>query len=231
MSQTIATSHESTETRTRLLEAAGRLFAERGYEATSVRDITAEAECNVASVNYHFGGKENLYFESFRELVTELRDRRTEAIRRDMSAVEEPTLEYFLESFAAGFMDPLVGDGSGRRFLTIINREMADPHLPRELFVEEFLNPMMEVAGEALVRVAPSLDPDTARLCLMSMVSQLLHALMIRKHFVREEGATVVPGDLNNHIAHIVRFTAGGVRACVGDGPTAGGRSEVGSDR
>ena len=54
-------------TRDRLLQAAERLFARQGYEATSVRDITAAAECNVASVNYHFGGKNKLYL-AMREL-------------------------------------------------------------------------------------------------------------------------------------------------------------------
>ena len=44
----------------RLLDAAEALFAERGFEAVSLRDITLEAGANVAAVNYHFGGKENL---------------------------------------------------------------------------------------------------------------------------------------------------------------------------
>ncbi len=214
MNTTTVIVHEGVETRERLLEAAGKLFAERGYESTSVRDITAEADCNVASVNYHFGGKENLYFEAFRVLLAELRDLRIETIRRDMSGVEDATLEYFLESFTKGFIDPLVGDSKGRRFVIIINREMADPRLPREMFVEEFLEPMMSEVGEALMKVMPSLDSGVARLSLMSMVSQLLHALMIRKHFIPEGGAPVVPGDLAAHLDHIVRFTAGGIRAC-----------------
>ena len=45
------------QTRERLLETAERLFSQRGYAVTSVRDITAEASCNVAAVTYHFGGK------------------------------------------------------------------------------------------------------------------------------------------------------------------------------
>ena len=214
MNTTTVNSHESVETRERLLEAAGRLFAERGYESTSVRDITTEADCNVAAVNYHFGGKENLYIDAFRVLLAELRDIRIETIRRDMAGVDDPTLEYFLESFAEGFMDPLVGDSRGRRFMILINREMADPRLPREMFVEEFLEPMMSEAGQALMSVVPSLDWSAARLCLMSMVSQLLHALMIRKHFNTEGGPAVVPGDMAAHLVHIVRFTAGGIRAC-----------------
>ena len=49
-------SHETEDTRNRILFAAQKLFGEKGFDSTSVRDITTEAGCNVASVNYHFGG-------------------------------------------------------------------------------------------------------------------------------------------------------------------------------
>jgi len=49
------------ETRARLLHAAARLFAERGYARVTVRDICKKAHANVAAVNYHFGGKDGLY--------------------------------------------------------------------------------------------------------------------------------------------------------------------------
>ena len=71
-------------TRERLLEAAERLFAERGFRATSVRALTSEARCNVASVNYHFGGKEGLYREMFRRRLVVLREQRIAGIRRAM---------------------------------------------------------------------------------------------------------------------------------------------------
>src|SRR3954468_15221922 len=48
-------------TRTRLIEAAGKVFAEQGFKAATVRDICTAAGANVAAVNYHFGGKEGLY--------------------------------------------------------------------------------------------------------------------------------------------------------------------------
>src|SRR6187431_1863068 len=49
------------ETKTRLLDAAESLFMEHGFEATSLRAITAAAGVNLASVNYHFGSKEELF--------------------------------------------------------------------------------------------------------------------------------------------------------------------------
>jgi hypothetical protein len=142
-----------------------------------------------------------------------------------MGSVEEPTLEYFLETFAKSFMDPLVDGGRGRLFLSFISHEMAAPHLPREVFLEEFLGPLMAVAGEALGRVAPAMDTGALRLCLMSMVGQLLHALMLRTHFMPENQVAVIPGDLTAHLRHIVRFTAGGIRACADGIDTADRRS------
>lgn len=48
------------ETKTKILNAAERLFAERGFSDTSLRLITSRAEVNLASVNYHFGSKKEL---------------------------------------------------------------------------------------------------------------------------------------------------------------------------
>lgn len=61
----------SLDARERLLDAAEKLFCQRGFEGTSVREITAEAGCNVAAVNYYFGSKEKLYEEMFHRRLSE----------------------------------------------------------------------------------------------------------------------------------------------------------------
>ena len=50
-------------TKERILDTAEVLFAQKGYQAVGVREITSAAKCNLAAVNYHFGNKENLYLE------------------------------------------------------------------------------------------------------------------------------------------------------------------------
>lgn len=57
---------DSGNTRQRLLEVAGELFAEHGLEGTSVRAIAEKAGANIAAVNYHYGSKEKLYYEALR---------------------------------------------------------------------------------------------------------------------------------------------------------------------
>ncbi|NHZ72989.1 MAG: CerR family C-terminal domain-containing protein [Nitrospirae bacterium] len=210
---------EREETRKRILLAAQKLFSERGFEATSVRDITTEAVCNVASVNYHFGGKENLYLEAFRDLLPEVRDRRIAKMRRDIANQPEMKLEDFVESFASAFMAPLVDRSSGRFFLGFFAHEMNDPHLPPSVFVEEFIRPLLGVSLEGLGRFGPPMEPMTCRLCLMSVVGQLLHALRARSLFSHHEPA-MVPAELEEHIRHIIRFSIGGIRAC-SDSPSS----------
>jgi AcrR family transcriptional regulator len=59
-------------TKAAVFNAAERLFAVHGFQNVSVRDITAEAGVNLASVNYHFGSKDALLFEIFRRRAVEL---------------------------------------------------------------------------------------------------------------------------------------------------------------
>ena len=188
-----------------------------------MRDITTEANCNVASVNYHFGGKESLYLETFRSLLNEVRDRRIESMRRDMAERPQMSLEDFVESFATAFMEPLVDRSRGRFFLGFFGHEMNDPHLPPGVFVDEFIRPLAEVSLEGFRRFGPPMEPLAQRLCLMSMVGQLLHALKARVVFASDQKPVMVPSNLEEHVRHIIRFSAGGIRACAkAKTPTAG---------
>ena len=69
------------ETRQRLLDAASRLFAERGFKDVTVRDICRAARANVAAVNYHFGDKRGLYVQLLQAATALMREATQEARR------------------------------------------------------------------------------------------------------------------------------------------------------
>jgi TetR/AcrR family transcriptional regulator, regulator of cefoperazone and chloramphenicol sensitivity len=224
------------ETRQRLLDAAEAMFARHGFPSTSVRDLTAEAGCNIAAINYHFGGKDNLYREMFRRLLGHLRELRIRSIDRARPRPGmEPALEELLAAFTLAFLEPLVGDVRGRRYMQLISWELVDPHLPPELFISEMMGPVEKALGEAIREAAGrELTVASVRLCIHSLVAQLVHAANYQRFQERTPRAKASPFAYPGVVDHIVRFTAAGIRSYVaGTGdlaapgrPGAGRKSE-----
>ena len=107
--------------RDRLLDSAEQLFADHGFDGTSIRDLAAAAGCNIASVNYYFGGKEKLYVEIWRSHLHLLRETRIASIDKVLSeSVGEPSLEDLLRSFAHAFIGPLVDESGGPRLVKLM---------------------------------------------------------------------------------------------------------------
>jgi AcrR family transcriptional regulator len=200
------TNPESAQTRERLLDAAERLFAERGFRSASVREITTAASCNIASVNYHFGGKQNLYREVFLRRLRDLRARRLAGI--EQARGNGNSLEQLLAAFADSFVDPLVAEGGGRLWVLLVAQELIDPQLPPELFRAEMIEPVHAALVDALLELCPGLERSDAALATQSLVGQLVHVVNLQRC-----GGGVGRENLPALIQHTVRFSAAGVRS------------------
>lgn len=92
-----------TDTRDKLLDAGESLFAQRGFDAASIRDITSTAKANLASINYHFGDKQGLLREVIMrraKLIVERRDGMLE-LAIEAAGRKPPTVRAILEAFIA----------------------------------------------------------------------------------------------------------------------------------
>src|SRR5579864_3993381 len=90
------------DTKTRILDAAEKLFADKGFEATSLRDITAEADVNLAAVNYHFQTKDSLIDAVIARRIEPVNKKRVELLD---SAGSNPNIEQILIAFLAPVLD------------------------------------------------------------------------------------------------------------------------------
>ena len=98
-------------TRERILDVAERLFAERGFDATSLRNITTDAAVNLAAVNYHFGSKDELILAALKRRDARWREwfghalaRRAESPRGRLLAVFDALEEWFAQADFQGCM-------------------------------------------------------------------------------------------------------------------------------
>ena len=198
------------ETRERLLSAASRLFAERGFAKVTVRDICRRARANVAAVNYHFHGKSGLYEEVLRSAIEVMRGT-TEAAQR--AGGGRPPAEQ-LETFVAIFLQRVV-EGRNSWIHQLMMHELSDPTPALDLVVDEVLRPRMAYLSGIIARLIGTAedDPRVVR-CLMSVQAQI-HALLLKNPIAdRLVPYRAVTADGVATLArHITRFSLAGIQA------------------
>ncbi len=199
--------------RLRLLNAAEELFADKGLDATSIRDLTTKAHCNLALVNYHFGDKKQLYEELFRERLRKMRDSRLSAVERVMTDKNNRSLEKLLRAYAIAFLEPFADRGRSERFMRLFARELVDQQLPKSMFIEEMAAPVMKSLEEALNVICPKLEKHDVQMNIHSIVGQLVHVMHLKTMFEDRHAQAVAAFDVDEAIDHIVKFSSAGIRA------------------
>src|SRR5262249_16323313 len=129
-----------TETRQRLLEAAGEVFAARGFRAATVREICRRARANLAAVNYHFGDKERLY-----AAVLQYTFHCAEPSPLDLGLGVEATVEEGLQAFIRSHLCSLFDEGRPAWHRKLIAREMAEPTQALDVVVDQMIRPEAEL--------------------------------------------------------------------------------------
>lgn len=155
-------------TRERIFNAAERLFAERGYDATSVRSIVAKARVNQAAINYHFAGKDGLYREILRAAFRAL----TEHQLGHAEETRTMSREQALAAFVRHQLRPLLARDDLSRHIRLFNWEAAHPTAVfRKLLTEEAV-PFMGLAVDLVRRFMPKADQRTLTVAAIWLIGQ-----------------------------------------------------------
>lgn len=131
-------SWRGSETQGRLLDSAEESFMERGFEATTLRQITAAAKVNLAAVNYHFGGKEALFEAVLARRLDAMNQERLRLLEElEQKAGDNPlTAEQILWSmFLPALQLSRDRKRGGKNFLRLLGRAYVDP----APFIQHFL--------------------------------------------------------------------------------------------
>lgn len=158
------------ETRPALLEAAGRVFAQRGFHDATVREIVAAARANIAAVNYHFGDKQGLY-RAVLSHAFEASESRVPA--GSYVDAEGLSAEVRLGVFVRGFLAKLLDPGKPGWHARLMAREMVEPTGALESVARRFMKPVFEglraIVAELL---GPRASAERVRLCAASIIAQ-----------------------------------------------------------
>src|SRR5262245_61438336 len=147
-------------TKDRILDAAEALFMEHGFEATSLRSITAAAVVNLAAVNYHFGSKEELFQAVLTRRLDPMNQQRVDLLTRfEQEAAPHPlSCDRILSAMFVPALelarDPARG---GKNFLRLLGRAYADPAPFIRKFLAEQYAVMIARFKAAFARALPEL--------------------------------------------------------------------------
>jgi TetR/AcrR family transcriptional regulator, regulator of cefoperazone and chloramphenicol sensitivity len=169
-------------TRQNILKAAIALFAERGYDGTSIRAIVSKARVNQAAINYHFKGKEGLYFEVLKVAF--------ESYLRldnfDLERLKDMPREEALRSFVHQQLRPLLARDQMSRYIRIFAWENVRPSKVLTNFVSTGAMPFLASATELARHFLPADTSDRDAMCAaISLMGQCSVFVRNREQFTK----------------------------------------------
>lgn len=192
---------ESDDTKKRVLEAAGKVFSEKGYDSATVREICEQAGANIAAVNYYFGDKKSLYLAA----CVEAQCVREGAVPMPNWAPDTPA-EDRLRDFIRTFLRRLFEEERPAWHRQLMLREMAVPTEACAHVVEDYIRPMAMVLQGILRELLPEGTTEEQAFPVgFSIVAQCLFYLInqpIAERLMGEENYKQLTIDrLTDHIA------------------------------
>ena len=163
-------------TKERLLVVAGELFADRGFDSVSLRMITDRANVNLASVNYHFGSKEELIGAVVDDIVRPVNERRLSLLSLIDYTTQDP-IRKIIHAFIDPVFDLSDSGNDDNKYYKLISRCIASrDERVSSIIIKQFPEVLAQFVS-AVTKALPSIDSNSAHLKIMFMAGALAHSL------------------------------------------------------
>ncbi len=200
-------------TREKLIEAAGQSFAEKGLHGTSIRDITQRAGANIASVNYHFHDK----FELYAVVLRRAHEGIVAVMNQPLTAsTPEGRMRQLLSAMLSSALDP----ARPKWHQPLLARELVEPTPALDLMHDMMDRPSRRLE-EVVREIRPDLSPKQLMLTVSAIVAQCLFHVH-HGHLERRMFRAVPEPTLDVLIKHVTEFSLAALRGmCIDDEATA----------
>ena len=195
-------------TKERILGAAESLFAQRGFDGASLRQLTTAAGVNLAAVNYHFGSKEKLVEQIFRRRLDALNNSRLQALSL-VEGAETTTLEDVLSAFIRPALD-LSHDESGSLFMRVLARAFAEHDDTLRQFLSDNYGHVMRQFTAEFARLLPQLTKQELYWRIDLVSGALTHAMSGFGMIQRKSGVSEIE-HREETTQHLIRFAVAGL--------------------
>jgi len=212
---------EQHDTKTALILAAGELFAEHGFDGTSVRAIAERAGANVAAVNYHFGSKEKLYVATLNHVVRSDTGGPLRAFLKSATSVCTPRAVHAVirEEALATFRKLFSPNRPQWRLRLLLRAMFESPSSALDAVIEQTFRPDVGSVMALARRARPELPERRIMLWAFSFMGQVCFYMFVREPVLRVLGTAAYDREFLETAAEHVADTmvaALGVPGCEG---------------
>lgn len=202
--------------RQQLLDTAEHLFAEKGYFGTSVRDITDSVEQRLASVNYHFESKENLFIEVIRRRVQPLAEARLKAL--DLAELDPQQPEQSCLALVKAFTFPVIdfslhGGPGWKDYCSLIAQLAAQGSYTQNVIGKEY-DAVATRFINALKLIFPNSEEFTLHACFQFMLGGILYVVCDNHRMDRLSENRFHSADIERLSLPFYQYVCGGILAC-----------------
>lgn len=154
----------------RVIEAAGEVFAQKGFESATVREICSRGNANLAAINYYFGDKRRLYVEA----VKRAHVNRATLFPLPTWAPGTPPPKK-LADFIFTLLQRMISPRGSKWEGELMIREIATPTEACQELVRDYIRPHFEALSAILAELMPDAPAEKRHLVAFSVVGQCLH--------------------------------------------------------
>ena len=199
---------DTAKTRGKLLEAAGEIFAEKGFRDATTAEICTRAGTNVAAVNYYFGSKEALYCEAWRHAFAQS----IQAHPPDGGVAVDAPPEERLQGQVSALLTRIADENN--REVWFMQREFTNPTGLLEDVMREEIRPLQQ-RTEKLVRelLGPQIAEQEVRFCEVGIISQCINPMVLRNRVDDAQKDPLSIVDIDAYARHVVTFSLAGIAA------------------
>ncbi|MCB1043987.1 MAG: TetR family transcriptional regulator [Acidobacteria bacterium] len=200
------------DTSERILNAAEVLFAERGFDAVSVREITGQAQTNLASVNYHFGSKNELLDAVLHRRLGPINQRRMQQLDLLLATQAKPELSEVLRAFLDPPFQTIQEMGTeDATFLRLLARIHLESNTTFTARLKAQFNAVLSAFLPVLQSLLPDLTPEVLQQRLFFAIGSMSHAVA----FALNRQTLGVAANPTAILDQLIAFTTAGLSAGV----------------
>jgi len=162
---------DGTDTKERLLRAASKVFAQRGYREATIAEICHKAGSNVAAVNYHFGGKDALYIAVWKQAFEESQ----RMFPQDGNLPPTASAESRLRAMIHSMLNRIMNDGKMGYSGQILLKELSDPVDVLDTVRHEAISSLCQYAKQIIAELlGKEAEQQQILFCQWSVINQCL---------------------------------------------------------